>query len=99
MPPEVHSLHQKRLMSIDCNECFQIIDDMLDVEGDDKKVGKPGHLDEQNGKNTFVTVYGMDKCRDMAKELTTKALDYANMFGQNGPLLKDLALWLLKRDH
>ena len=78
---------------------FQIIDDMLDVEGDDKKVGKPGHLDEQNGKNTFVTVYGMDKCRNMAKELTTKALDYANMFGENGPLLKDLALWLLKRDH
>ena len=53
---------------------FQIIDDILDVSGDETLLGKPVGSDAANGKHTFVTVYGMEKSREMAAQYTQKAL-------------------------
>ena len=52
---------------------FQIIDDILDVEGDAKQLGKNTGADAQQGKNTFVSVYGLAKAKEMAISHTENA--------------------------
>ena len=47
---------------------FQIVDDILDVTGDDAALGKPSGSDERHGKRTYVTVYGLDRARELARE-------------------------------
>ena len=74
---------------------FQIRDDMLDVTGDEKKLGKATHMD--GNKTTFVTLYGVDGCAKRVEEETEKAVEALTTF-QDGGFLKDLALRLAKRD-
>lgn len=53
---------------------FQIQDDILDVVGDSKELGKQVHSDEKNNKTTYVTLYGMEKAREDVKKYTQAAL-------------------------
>ena len=57
---------------------FQIRDDMLDVIGDAKELGKAVGVDEN--KNTFVQLYGLETCDEMVLEHTRKALDALDCF-------------------
>jgi geranylgeranyl diphosphate synthase type II len=52
---------------------FQIVDDILDVTGDDRSLGKPQGSDERHGKRTYVSVFGLDKARELAAESHAKA--------------------------
>ena len=52
---------------------FQIVDDILDVTGDEAEIGKPRGSDERHGKATYVSVYGLDGARAMAAESHGKA--------------------------
>lgn len=52
---------------------FQIRDDMLDVESTAEELGKPIGSDAENGKTTFVTLYGLDRCRELVAEHTEAA--------------------------
>lgn len=52
---------------------FQIRDDMLDVESTTAELGKPIGSDAENGKSTFATLYGLDKCRELVAEHTQLA--------------------------
>jgi geranylgeranyl diphosphate synthase type II len=45
---------------------FQIVDDILDVTGDDASLGKPSGSDERHGKRTYVSVFGLDGARELA---------------------------------
>ena len=64
---------------------FQIIDDILDVTGDQEVLGKPIGSDLANQKTTFVTLYGLEKARTFAFELTQKALSQLELFkGESG---------------
>jgi geranylgeranyl diphosphate synthase, type II len=47
---------------------FQIVDDILDVTGDEQATGKPLGSDERHGKATYVSVFGLDRARDLAAE-------------------------------
>jgi geranylgeranyl diphosphate synthase type II len=47
---------------------FQIVDDILDVTGDEAELGKPRGSDERHGKATYVSVYGLDRARELARE-------------------------------
>jgi geranylgeranyl diphosphate synthase, type II len=47
---------------------FQIVDDILDVTGDEAETGKPRGSDERHGKATYVSAYGLDKARELARE-------------------------------
>ena len=47
---------------------FQIVDDILDVTGTEDALGKPQGSDERHGKLTYVSQYGLDGARRMAKE-------------------------------
>ena len=76
---------------------FQIIDDILDVIGDEKELGKPIGSDAQSNKSTYVSILGIDKSKEYADELTNKAIDSLEIFGGEGEFLKCLALSLISR--
>ncbi|GAA0743464.1 polyprenyl synthetase family protein [Clostridium oceanicum] len=77
---------------------FQIRDDILDVVGNSKTLGKNVKSDEENHKTTFVTVYGLDKCNEMCEKLTKECLDILSNIGKNTGDLEKLTLFLLKRE-
>jgi geranylgeranyl diphosphate synthase type II len=52
---------------------FQIVDDILDVTGDEAELGKPRGSDERHGKATYVSVFGLDRARELAKEMHASA--------------------------
>lgn len=54
---------------------FQIIDDILDIEGDVEKLGKPIGSDTKNLKATFPAVIGIESSRKMANDLIEEAID------------------------
>lgn len=47
---------------------FQIVDDILDVTGSDEELGKPRGSDERHGKLTYVSLFGLDRARELAAE-------------------------------
>ena len=47
---------------------FQIVDDILDVTGDEQAIGKPSGSDERHGKATYVSVFGLDRAHQLAAE-------------------------------
>jgi geranylgeranyl diphosphate synthase type II len=47
---------------------FQIVDDILDVTGEEAALGKPQGSDERHGKLTYVSVHGLDRARELARE-------------------------------
>ena len=53
---------------------FQVIDDILDVTGDEMTVGKTLSSDAQNEKNTFLTFFNVAEAKDYAKKLTNEAI-------------------------
>ena len=53
---------------------FQIVDDILDVTGDEAELGKPRGSDERHGKATYVSVFGLDRARELAKETHASAI-------------------------
>lgn len=78
---------------------FQIVDDVLDVAGNTEKLGKPVGSDNNNDKTTYVTIYGLNKSRELIKKLTEEAIGYLEPFGSKGEFLKQLAINLSLRDH
>lgn len=77
---------------------FQIKDDLLDVIGDEKKLGKKVHADEANYKTNFVSVYGIEKCQDLCKELTEKCIELLRSLTVNTDDLIQLTKNLLVRE-
>jgi geranylgeranyl diphosphate synthase type II len=52
---------------------FQIVDDILDVTGDEAELGKPRGSDERHGKATYVSVFGLERARHLARDSHRKA--------------------------
>ena len=78
---------------------FQIKDDLLDHIGDEKLLGKPTGSDEENNKNTFVTLMGIETA-SMELERTTSAAKAAlSIFGDKNRFLISLADFLLERNY
>lgn len=77
---------------------FQIKDDILDVIGSAEKLGKPIGSDAENGKTTYVTLFGVEKCQALVEEYTNKAMQALDSF-ENNITLKEYAEYLAKRDY
>lgn len=75
---------------------FQIQDDILDIVGDAEKLGKATGADEN--KNTFVKLYGIEACRQMALEETEKAITALAIF-PSPEFLTELARSLMQREN
>ena len=78
---------------------FQITDDILDVIGDQKLMGKKLRKDDTQGKITFVSLYGLEKAKQIATDLIKSAKKSLDIFGPQAQTLKDLAQFILDRDH
>lgn len=70
---------------------FQIVDDILDVTGDESVLGKPIGSDGENGKSTYVSLLGLEKSSEYAVELTENAKKSLEVFGNEAEFLKELA--------
>lgn len=77
---------------------FQIIDDILDIIGNEQQLGKPIGSDAANGKITYASLNGLEKSNSYAAKLTENALDSLSAF-ENTEFLKELTLYLLKRSN
>ena len=78
---------------------FQIIDDVLDVEGDAAQLGKPVGSDKENNKSTFVSLYGTEKSKEIAREMTARADSRLKAaFGEKADLLIEYTKYLLSRN-
>ena len=76
---------------------FQVIDDILDVVGDEKQLGKPIGSDEQNDKTTYVSLFGLEVAHKKAEQYTNKALSILDKY-EGSEFLKELTKTLLKRN-
>jgi geranylgeranyl diphosphate synthase type II len=66
---------------------FQIVDDILDVTGSDEELGKPHGSDERHGKLTYVSLFGLDRARELAGESHRRAADaLSGAEGETGDL-------------
>ena len=73
---------------------FQIRDDMLDVIGTQEEMGKGVGTDET--KNTFVRLYGLDRCEELVQRYTDVAIDALSAFPDHA-FMQELALSLTTR--
>ena len=76
---------------------FQITDDILDVVGDEKVLGKPVGSDVRNDKATYVTIFSLDEARRMAAEAAAKAAAALQPLGGQAWFLQALVEHLLTR--
>lgn len=73
---------------------FQIKDDILDVIGDESKLGKPLHSDEKNEKNTYVSLMGIERAEETVREFSKHAVELLETLPYENLFLKEL-LWSL----
>jgi geranylgeranyl diphosphate synthase type II len=76
---------------------FQIVDDLLDIEGDPSVVGKSLGKDEDQRKATFPSIYGVEQSRQMAQDLIEDAKTSVSKFGAKANLFIALADYILSR--
>ena len=77
---------------------FQIKDDILSVEGDELITGKPVGNDEERGKCTYISKYGLDEAKKTLKNLIEDAVKIAESYGEKAEFLKELALYIMNRN-
>ena len=91
--------HALRAYAHDLGLAFQIVDDLLDVEGNDDEVGKRTHKDDGAGKATFVSVLGVERARAQSDMLAQQAVQHLEMFSETAAPLRALASFVVSRRH
>lgn len=77
---------------------FQIVDDLLDLEGDVRLLGKETGMDAQRGKQTWPAAFGVEKARQDAQSAVKQAVEALTPFGEKGAYLRELARKTLVRN-
>ena len=76
---------------------FQIVDDILDVTGDEAALGKPPRSDERHDRRTYVSVFGLDRARELAEESHAGARAALAEVGRRTRTLGQIADYILTR--
>ncbi|MDD3747004.1 MAG: polyprenyl synthetase family protein [Anaerostipes sp.] len=78
---------------------FQIQDDILDIIGEEKNLGKPVGSDEKNQKTTYVSLVGMEQAKEDVSRLSIEALDIMGKYSEEKSFLMNLIQYLIHRDN
>jgi len=78
-------------------QAFQIVDDLLDILGDEEVMGKPVGSDEAKGKATYPALYGVEASRAKAVALVEEALAALEIFDDRAEPLRDIARYIVER--
>ena len=78
---------------------FQIHDDVLDATTETAVLGKPQGNDERHGKTTYMSLLGVDGARDEAARVFGMAMDALSVFDSRAAPLRELAHFVIERDH
>ena len=87
------------LYAKDLGIAFQILDDILDFEGDAEVLGKSTGKDLEQDKCSYVCVHGMDAAKEELHRLTEEACEALAPFGEKASFFKELALQLESRNN
>ena len=82
----------------DIGLAFQIADDIIDVEGSEEQAGKKVGKDAERGKETFLSLLGLERARAQARMLVDQAVSHLHPFGSEAQLLRDIAHYVVARD-
>ncbi len=96
VPPEGRA--HLRGYARDIGLAFQIVDDLLDHEGNEKVAGKALRKDAEAGKQTFVSLLGPERARTQARMLVDQAVAQLANHGDEAELLRALARYIVERD-
>ena len=77
---------------------FQIKDDILSEEGDEKITGKPVGNDKALNKSTYVSFYGLDGAKEELNKIIDEALNIISEYGEKAEFLKELTLYIKTRE-
>jgi geranylgeranyl diphosphate synthase type II len=86
-----------RRFSDELGVLFQIVDDILDVTGSDEQLGKPHGSDERHGKLTYVSLFGLQRARELAAESHRKAREALSTVRGNPRDLIQITDFIYKR--
>ncbi len=78
---------------------FQIVDDILNVEGDKERLGKNTGSDQTRKKATYPSILGMEVSRRTVQELTESAIESLKPFGPEAEPLRAIARYMIARDY
>ena len=78
---------------------FQVVDDILDCESNTEKLGKTAGKDQDANKPTYVSLMGLMPAKQFAAELLAEALDAVSGFGERAGRLRQLAEFIVRRQH
>lgn len=80
-------------------EAFQLVDDLLDVQGDSKKMGKTIGMDTQKGKATLISAQGLEKTKEKRDWLYEQAVAQLLPYGKTANMLRSITDFIFYRDH
>ncbi|MBB3346872.1 MULTISPECIES: polyprenyl synthetase family protein [unclassified Sphingomonas] len=95
VPPE--GRRHLRGYAHDLGLAFQIVDDLLDVEGDEQLAGKKLRKDGEAGKETFVSLLGVERAKQQSQMLVDQAIDHLRSYGDEAELLRAIARFVTER--
>lgn len=92
-------LQQLSRFALPLGRGFQIVDDLLDLEGDESRMGKLKGMDQQREKATIVSLCGAAAAKQLRDNLYREAMSELDLFGERAKMMQELTRFIFYRDY